>query len=98
MATYLILANATEQGIKAIKDVPTRIEMLGKTLEAAGGKLIGWYAVVGQYDFVTIVELPGDEAAMTQVLMAGLAGNVRTTTLRAFTAEEFAKIVINTGV
>ena len=48
---------------------------------------------MGQYDYVAIAEGPGDEAAMTQLLTIGMAGNVRTTTLKAFSKEEFVKIV-----
>jgi len=93
MPTYVILMNLTEQGIKNIKGAPERIEMTSKALEAAGGKLIGFYSTMGQYDYVAIAEGPSDEVTMTQLLAIGMAGNVRTTTLKAFTKEEFAKIV-----
>jgi len=93
MPTYVILMNLTEQGIKNIKGAPERIEMTSKALEAAGGRLIGIYSTMGQYDSVAIAEGPSDEAAMTQLLTIGMAGNVRTTTLKAFTKEEFAVIV-----
>jgi uncharacterized protein with GYD domain len=93
MPTYVILMNLTEQGIKNIKGAPERIDMFTKALGAAGGRLIGFYSTMGQYDYVAIAEGPGDEAAMTQLLAIGMAGNVRTTTLKAFSKEEFVKIV-----
>ena len=93
MQTYVILMNWTEQGIKNIKDTPERIETAAKALEAAGGRLIGWYALMGQYDAVAIAEGPSDEAAMAQLLTLGMLGNVRTTTLKAFPKEEFAQIL-----
>ena len=93
MPTYVILMNLTEQGVKNIKDAPARIEEAAKALEAAGGKLIGFYLTMGQYDYGAIAEGPSDEAAMMQLLGLGAAGNVRTTTLKAFTKEEFAEIV-----
>ena len=58
-----------------------------------GGKLIGFYAVMGKYDYVAIGEAPSDEVAMAFNLSLGSFGNVRTTTLKAFTKEEFAEIV-----
>ena len=93
MATYVILMNLTEQGVKSIKEAPARVEEAAKALEAAGGKLLGFYLVMGQYDYVAIAEGPSDEVAMLQLLGLGAGGNVRTTTLKAFTREEFEGIV-----
>ncbi len=58
-----------------------------------GCKVIGFYAVMGEYDYVTIGEFPSDEAAMAFAMALGSQGNVRTKTLKAFTNEEFAGIV-----
>jgi uncharacterized protein with GYD domain len=93
MSKYIVLLNWTEQGLKSAKDVPLRIENTTKALEAAGCKMIGWYAVMGQYDAVAIIEAPNDEVAVTQLLAASMPGNIRTTTLRAFTKEEFTEIL-----
>jgi uncharacterized protein with GYD domain len=93
MATFVILFNLTDQGIKGIKEAPSRLDMTAKALEAAGGRLIAFYAVMGQYDYVVIAEAPSDEVAMTQLFALGMLGNVRTTTLKAVTRQEFADIV-----
>ena len=93
MATYVILMNLTEQGIKTVKQGPERVEEAARALEAAGGRLVQFYSVMGQYDYVVIAEAPGDEVAMTQLLGLAMQGNVRTTTLRAFTRQEFAEIL-----
>jgi len=93
MSTYILLMNLTEQGIKNIKDAPARIAEAAKSLEAAGGKLLAFYTVMGPYDYVAIAEAPSDEVALAQLLGLGIAGNVRTTTLKAFTTEEFAEIL-----
>ena len=93
MQTYVILMNWTEQGIKNIKGVPERIEMAAKALEAAGGRLVAWYALMGQYDALAIAEGPSDEAAVAQLLALNMLGNIRTTTLKAFPREEFAQIL-----
>ena len=83
----------TDQGIKTIKDAPGRIEAAIKGAEKVGGKVIGFYAVTGEYDYVAIGEFPSDEVATTFALALGTHGNVRTTTLRAYTKEEFAAMV-----
>jgi uncharacterized protein with GYD domain len=93
MPTYIGLYKLTDQGIRNIKDAPQRIEQAIKAAEAMGGKSFGVYTVMGEYDYVSIGELPNDEAALTLALALGAQGNVRTTTLKAFTKEEFAEIV-----
>jgi uncharacterized protein with GYD domain len=93
MPTYVILMNLTDQGIRNIKDVPKRIEAGIKALENMGGKLIGFYMTMGEYDYITIGEAPSDEAVATFLLALGSLGNVRTKTLKAFTKEEFVAIV-----
>ncbi|MDI6771243.1 MAG: GYD domain-containing protein [bacterium] len=93
MPTYVILMNLTEQGVKDLKGAPARIEAASKSLEAAGGKMKGFYLTMGQYDYVVIAEGPSDEAAMLQLFGLGIAGYVRTTTLKAFTAPEFAELL-----
>jgi uncharacterized protein with GYD domain len=93
MPTYIILYKLTDQGIRNIKESPKRIEEGIKAVEAAGGKMIGFYSVMGEYDFVSIGEAPNDETAVALALAVGSQGNARTTTLKAFTREKFAEIV-----
>ncbi len=93
MSTYISLMKFTEQGAKEIKDAPKRVEQFVKSLEAMGGKLIGIYMVMGEYDYVGIAELPSDEVALSYLMNMGAAGMVKTTTLRAFKKEEFISIM-----
>jgi len=93
MVTHIVLMKLTDQGIKDIKNAPQRIEAAATTLEAMGGKMTGFYLTMGEYDYVAIGEGPSDEVGMTFLLGLGAAGNVKTTTLKAFTKEEFAEMV-----
>ena len=93
MPTYIILMNLTEQGIKDIKNAPSRVEASAKALEAVGGKLKAFYMTMGEYDYVAIAEGPSDEAALLQLIGLGAAGNVKTKTLKAFTEAEFTEIL-----
>ncbi|MBU7047944.1 MAG: GYD domain-containing protein [Theionarchaea archaeon] len=93
MPTYITLMKFTDKGIKDIKNAPQRIENGIKAWEAMGGKLIGFYAVMGEYDYVAVGEASSDEVAMTFNMSLGSAGNVRTITLRAFTKEELTEMV-----
>jgi uncharacterized protein with GYD domain len=93
MATYVVLMKLTGQGAKNIKDAPERIEACIKGAEAMGGNVKGFYVTMGEYDYVTIGEFPTDEVAAAFLLTLGALGNVKTTSLKAFTKEEFAAIV-----
>jgi len=93
MPAYILLMKLTDQGIKAIKNAPGRVEAGIKAWEAMGGKMIGFYTVMGEYDYVAVGEASSDEVAMTFALALGSLGNVRTTTLKAYTKEEFAAMV-----
>jgi uncharacterized protein with GYD domain len=93
METYIILGNYTREGAADVKNGPGRIEAVRKAMEAAGGKLVGWYLTMGQYDFVAITQGPNAATAARLLLAVGAQGNIRTETLRAFTEAEFKDIV-----
>jgi uncharacterized protein with GYD domain len=93
MPTYVSLVKFTAQGVKAINDMPKLMKTTVERVEAIGGKLIAAYVVMGDYDMVSIWQTPSDEAAMTRLLEIGAAGYVRTSTLKAFTWEEFGEIL-----
>lgn len=92
MATYITFYKLTDQGIREIRDAPKRIESGIKAFEASGGRLIGFYATMGEYDYVSITEA-SEEVGATFTLAQGALGNVRTVTVRAFPQEEFAALV-----
>ncbi len=95
MAIYITMYKVTDQGSKDLKNAPKRIEDGIKQWEAAGGKMLGFYAILGEYDYIGIVEHPDEKAATTFILGLNAIGNVKTTTLRAFTTEEFAGMLKN---
>ncbi len=93
MPRYIALMKLTEQGIKDIKNAPQRLEKAAAAIGVMGGKLVDFYTVMGQYDYVAVAEFPNDEAGMIFLLTLGSQGNVRTTTLRAFDTQQFAELV-----
>jgi len=93
MKTYVILYKLTDQGIRNIKDAPQRFKDGVKVWENMGGKLIGFYSTFGEYDYVAVAEALDDETVATYALALGKLGNVKTTTLKAFTVDEFTNIV-----
>jgi len=93
MATYIILLRFTQQGIKNIKESPDRVDAAKQTFRAMGAEVKEFYSVMGKYDTVLVVEAPDDETIAKLTLAMGSLGNVRTETLRAFTEDEYRKII-----
>ena len=93
MPIYISLVKWTDQGMRNIKEAPQRVESFKKRVQAAGGKLTGFYLTMGRYDIVTIVDAPSDEAMVNIVLSTESKGNVRIQTLKASTEEQFRAIV-----
>ena len=92
MHTYIVLMKLTDQGIRAAKDAPDRIEAGINSMNALGGKVMGFYATLGEYDYVACVEAPNEAIVMRFLLAFGAAGDVRTTTMKALTHTEFEEI------
>jgi uncharacterized protein with GYD domain len=93
MPTYVTLFKWTEQGVKDIKNLPARFQASKKLMESLGGKFLGRYVTMGEYDIVAVSESPSDEVAAAAALSIASKGNAKTTTMRAFTEIEFSEIV-----
>jgi uncharacterized protein with GYD domain len=93
MPTYVTLINWTDQGIRTVKDSPKRLETAKKELQKLGGDVKSFYMTQGAFDAILILEVPTDEALAKFLLKTGSAGNVRTTTLKAYPEVEYRKII-----
>ena len=93
MPTYVVLGNFTDQGIRAVKDSPKRLEAVKAMCQQAGVTLKETYYTLGQYDLVAVFEAPDDAAITALGLNIGKLGNVRTQTLRAYTADDMKGIL-----
>jgi uncharacterized protein with GYD domain len=92
MASYVVLMNWTDEGIKSFEDSPHRADAGKEEMGKLGVTLKDIYWTVGAHDLVLICEAPDEESMTAYLLRLGSAGNVRTTTLRAFTRDEFDQI------
>jgi uncharacterized protein with GYD domain len=97
MPTYITLMNWTDQGVKTAKDTVQRRDQADALADKHGASIEQVYWTVGPYDLVTIVEAPDDESATAMLLELGTAGNLRTTTLRAYDREEMSSIIQRLG-
>jgi uncharacterized protein with GYD domain len=93
MPIYVTLFKWTDQGIKDVKNAPARFEASKRLTESLGGKILGLYVTMGEYDIVAVTEGPSDEVASATALSIASKGNAKTTTMRAFSESEFAAIV-----
>jgi len=93
MPTYVTLIRWTQKGAENVKQSPARLDKVKEAIKASGGKMQAFYMTMGQYDGMTISEAPNDEAYARTILAVASAGNVHTETLRAFTEEEYRKII-----
>lgn len=93
MATYISLINWTDQGIRNFSDTLQRSDHAKALAQRMGGTIAHIYWTVGQYDLVTVAEFPDDETGTAFLLALGSQGSVRTTTLRAYDADEVAGII-----
>ena len=94
MANYIILMTLTDQGIQSVKDATQILSKAKKDLEKKGGKLKDFYLTMGHLDAVAVCEASSDEAILAFVFSLSATGYVRTTTLKAFTAEHVEAIKI----
>ena len=93
MAEYILLINWTEQGIRKVKDSPKRLDAARKLAKSCGAKLGDFYMTIGKHDMVSHLTAPDDATVAKFVLSLAGGGNVRTTTLKAFTESEYRKVI-----
>jgi uncharacterized protein with GYD domain len=93
MGYYVTLIRYTQQGASKIKESPARLDAARKAAEKGGGKIHAWFLTMGKYDAVLVSEFPSDEASAKFMLATGALGNVTTQTMKAFTEDEYRKII-----
>lgn len=93
MPTYVTLGNWTDQGVRNAKETVKRYEAAEATAKQMGATFKSFFWTMGAYDLVGIVEAPDDATASRVLLAIGMAGNVRTVTMRGHTKEEMAQIL-----
>jgi uncharacterized protein with GYD domain len=97
MPNYVSLISWTDQGVRNFKDTVDRYEAAQAALGASGVTFKDAYWTVGPYDLVTVVEGPDDETAAAALLGIAAQGNLRSTTMRAFNADEMRSVIQRAG-
>jgi uncharacterized protein with GYD domain len=85
--------NYTDDGVRQIRSAPQRLEAAKQSITRAGGTIRAWYLTMGHVDVVAIIDLPSDEVLARCMLNLASYGNVKTTSLRAFSEQETLSII-----
>jgi uncharacterized protein with GYD domain len=93
MPSYIALMNWTDQGVKSFRDSVDRAEAAEVALSPAGIKFKDIYWTIGPYDLIATFEAPDEEILTAALLALAAQGNLRTTTLRAFSAAEMKGVI-----
>jgi len=97
MATFIMLSTLTDEGRKTLKERPERLQEVNKEVEAMGGRVTGQYAVLGNYDFVNVIEAPSNEAAARIAVELGSRGTVQISTMPAISLPAFTSMLHGDG-
>ena len=93
MPTYISLCRWTQQGVQTVKESPKRLDAAKKAFAKEGVKIVNFYMVTGSHDMVIISEAPSDEVMAKAMLSTLAQGAITTQTSRAFTEDEYRKIM-----
>jgi uncharacterized protein with GYD domain len=91
MPTFIMLTNLTADGVKTLKGNPARVQEVNKEVEQLGAKVLDQWAVLGQYDFISVVEAPDAQTMAKVSIELGSRGTTSSQTLAAIPAQEFVK-------
>ena len=93
MPTYLALLKWTPQGRQNLKQSPSRLDAARKAFQAGGVSMKDFYMVTGRYDMVATIDAPDDTALAQTILTLTAQGNITSETCRAFSEDEYRKII-----
>jgi uncharacterized protein with GYD domain len=89
MATYVMLTTLTPEGVQTLKNNPRRLQEVNKEIEQLGAEVKAQWAVLGQYDFVNVIEAPDDKTMARVSLELGSRGTARYESLAAIGVDDF---------
>lgn len=89
MPTYVLLSTLTPEGVQTIKNNPSRIREVNKEVEALGAEVKAQWAVLGRFDFITVLEAPDEQTIARVSLELGSRGTGKYETLTAIPIDDF---------
>ena len=92
MQIYVTLWKYTKDGLMDIKKTPKNFELAKKIIKNAGGKLLSIYGLIGEYDVITVMEMPDEKVATSTILRICSTGRITSQTMTALSIDDFLKI------
>jgi len=93
MPLYILISTLTDEGRKTIKNNPERVEQVNREIESMGAFVIAQYAVLGQYDFINLIEAPDNQVIARVSIELGARGTVQIMTFPAVPVHEFIESI-----
>jgi uncharacterized protein with GYD domain len=93
MATFLMLTTLGPEGMATIRDNPRRVVEVNSEVEAMGAKVVGQWALLGEYDFATVIEAPDEKTVVRVAVLLGARGTLKTKTMSAIPVEQFVSLL-----
>jgi uncharacterized protein with GYD domain len=93
MATYVMLSRLTAEGAKTVKENPERIKEVDREVEALGARVSAQYALLGSYDFLTVLEAPDPETVARVSVELGRRGTAKYESMAAIPIETFVNML-----
>ena len=93
MAVFVALGTVTENGIRNVEALSARHKRAVERAEQRGGKVLASYALLGQYDYLVVLEAPDIKTAVYILTKEAQGGNVRYQTMAALPIEEFTELI-----
>ena len=97
MPTYIAFGTWTDQGARAIRESPRRLDAAKRQLEEMGGRFVAFWMTMGEHDMVLVYETPDDAVAARFALTLNGVGAVRTRTMKAFPEAAYRGIMASLG-
>lgn len=97
MPTFLMLSTIGPEGMATLRENPGRLLEVNAEVEAMGARVTGQWALLGQYDFATILEAPDEQTITRVAVVLGSRGTLKTKTLLAVPVDEFLAAVGESG-
>jgi uncharacterized protein with GYD domain len=93
MATFLMLSTIGPEGMATLRQNPRRVEEVNSEVEAMGAKVVAQWALLGEYDFATVIEAPDEKTVLRVAVALGARGTLKTKTLSAIPVDQFVTVL-----
>ena len=93
MPTFIAMLSWTDQGIRSVKDTPKRVQAAREMGKKVGVEIKQIFLTSGEFDILAVIEAPQYDNVAKYAMTAGLQGNVRSRTIRAWTEAEMLKLI-----